>query len=313
MGAEDALLIAVLGPTGSGKTALSLALGERFGGEIVSCDSVAMYREFEVGTAKPTLVERARVPHHLLDCVEPWRSITAGEYARGAREALASIVSRRRLPIVVGGTGLYFRALVEGLSPGPERSERLRQRLRELQQRRGGDHLYRLLDRLDPAAAARIHPHDLSKLIRALEVCFSSRQPMSSLWQRGRDRLRGFRVVRIVLHPPRPALYERINQRAVRMFSQGLLEETSQLLSKYGESALPFQAIGYKQAVQVVRQNSSPAAALLAIQQAHRNYAKRQVTWLRREPDVQRLNGFGDDPLLQKIAIDMVASEPVAR
>lgn len=311
MGAGTALLVAILGPTGSGKTALSLVLGERFEGEIVNCDSVAMYREFEIGTAKPTPAERARVPHHLLDCVDPWVSITAGEYARQGRAALASIASRGHLPIVVGGTGLYFRALIEGLFPGPERSEDLRQRLRGLRERKGGEHLHRLLGRLDAGAAVNIHPRDTAKLIRALEVCLCSRRPMSMLWQQGREPLLGFEVFRLGLRPDRGTLYERINRRAAQMFSLGLLEETSRLLLKYGDAALPLKAIGYKQAAQVIRQESSRAAALVATQQAHRNYAKRQMTWFRREPELERLDGFGDDPSIQKAAIELIEARLV--
>ncbi len=167
------LLVVILGPTASGKTALSLALAGKFDGEIVNCDSVAMYREFDIGTAKPTAEERARAPHHLLDCVDPRHYMTAGEYARRARQVLEEIKLRSRLPIVVGGTGLYLRALLEGLSPGPQRSEELRERLRESAARRGPDHLHRLLSRLDRAAAEKIHANDVPKLIRAIEVCMA--------------------------------------------------------------------------------------------------------------------------------------------
>ena len=163
----DPLLVVVLGPTASGKTALSVALAERFHGEVVNCDSVAMYREFEIGTAKPSAHERARVPHHLLDCVDPTGYITAGEYARLARQALAEIKSRQNLPIVVGGTGLYLRALLDGLFPGPKRSEELRERLRRRAEQNGADYLHRVLCRLDPDAAAKIHANDIPKLIRA--------------------------------------------------------------------------------------------------------------------------------------------------
>ena len=181
----EPLLVVVLGPTASGKTALSLALAERFSGEIVNCDSVAMYREFDIGTAKPTASERARAPHHLLDCVAPTSHITAGEYARQARQVLDEIKARGHLPIVVGGTGLYLRALLEGLFPGPQRSEELRERLRQLLSGRGSNYLHRILRRLDRAAAEKIHANDAPKLIRAIEVCLASRQKMTELWQTG--------------------------------------------------------------------------------------------------------------------------------
>ena len=293
----------MLGPTGSGKTALSLALAERFRGEIVNCDSVAMYREFEIGTAKPTAAERARVPHHLLDFVEPSGYITAGEYARQARQVLDQIKARGALPIVVGGTGLYLRALLEGLFAGPQRSEELRQRLRERAEEKGSGYLHRMLGRLDSAAAAKIHAHDTPKLLRAIEVCLASRTKMSELWKQGRDPLRGFRIVRLGLDPDRSALYDRINQRAQRMFDGGLVEETRSLLEKYGTAARPLSALGYKQAAALVRGEIDRKTAVQTAQQAHRNYAKRQMTWFRREPDVIWISGFGDDTWVQSEAI----------
>jgi len=293
----------VLGPTGSGKTALSLALAERFRGEIVNCDSVAMFREFEIGTAKPTAAERARVPHHLLDFVEPSGYITAGEYARQARQVLDQIKERGALPIVVGGTGLYLRALLEGLFAGPQRSEELRQRLRERAEEKGAGYLHRMLGRLDSAAAAKIHVNDTPKLLRAIEVCLASRSKMSELWKQGRNPLRGLRIVRLGLNPDRSVLYDRINQRAQRMFDGGLVEETRSLLEKYGTAARPLSALGYKQAVALVRGEIDRKTAVQAAQQAHRNYAKRQMTWFRREPDVIWISGFGDDAGVQSEAI----------
>ena len=199
----EPLLLVILGPTASGKTALSLALAQRFCGEIVNCDSVAMVREFNIGTAKPTASERERVPHHLFDVVDPTQHMTAGEYARQARHVLAEINSRQHLPIVVGGTGLYVRALLEGLSPGPQRSEELRERLRGSAAKHGPNYLHRILRRLDPTAAEKVHANDVPKLIRAIEVCLASRQKMSELWQQGRDPLRGFRMLRLGLDPDR--------------------------------------------------------------------------------------------------------------
>jgi tRNA dimethylallyltransferase len=300
---RDPLLVVVLGPTASGKTALSLALAERFHGEIVNCDSVAMYREFEIGTAKPTLAERARIPHHLLDFVDPSSYITAGEYARLGREVLQQVNSRGALPIVVGGTGLYLRALLEGLFAGPQRSEELRERLRERAGEKPSGYLHRVLSRLDPVAAAKIHANDTAKLLRAIEVCLAFRTKMSEMWKQGRDPLQGFRIVRLGLDPDRQALYERINQRAERMFDGGLMEETRSLLERYGDAARPLAALGYKQAVSLVRGEIDRKTALQAAQQAHRNYAKRQMTWFRREPDVVWLAGFGDDAEIQSEAV----------
>jgi len=310
--AREPLLVVVLGPTASGKTALSLALAERFGGEIVNCDSIAMYREFEIGTAKPSAAERAQAPHHLLDIIDPLGYITAGEYARRARPVLRQIAERGKLPIVVGGTGLYLRALLEGLFPGPERSEELRERLRQRAEQRGSGYLHRLLRRLDPAAAAKVHAHDTPKLIRAIEVCIASRQRMTEMWKRGRDPLTGFRILRLGLNPDRDQLYLRINARAQRMFESGLVEETQRLLEKYGEAARPLSSLGYKQAAQLLRREIDSVTAVAAAQQAHRNYAKRQMTWFRREPDVRWLAGFGDDPELQLKAAACVKAESEA-
>jgi len=303
----EPLLVVVLGPTASGKTALSLALAERFNGEIVNCDSVAMYREFDIGTAKPTPSERARVPHHLLDCVAPASHMTAGEYARQARQVLDEIKSRGHLPVIVGGTGLYLRALLEGLFPGPQRSEELRERLRERAQIRASDYLHRILQRLDHAAAKKIHANDIPKLIRAIEVCLASRQKITGLWQeRGREPLPGFRILRIGLDPERQALYARINHRAQQMFENGLVEETKRLVEKYGDTAGPLSSLGYRQAVQFLRGELTQEQALQAAQQSHRNYAKRQMTWFRREPAVHWLRGFGDDAHMQQEAATQV-------
>jgi tRNA dimethylallyltransferase len=296
--------VVILGPTASGKTALSLALAERFGGEIVNCDSVAMYREFVIGTAKPNAEERGQAPHHLFDCVDPRGFITAGEYARQARAVLAEIGSRAHLPIVVGGTGLYLGALLEGLFSGPQRSEELRERLRELAASRGSVHLHKILGRLDRAAAGKIHANDLPKLIRAIEVCLTSRQKMTEMWQeQGRDPLQGFRILRLGLDPERQKLYERINARAQAMFDTGLVEETQGLVKKYGSAARPLGSHGYRQAVQFLQRELTREQAVQAAQQAHRNYAKRQMTWFRREPDVRWLKGFGDDGQIQSLAI----------
>ena len=306
--ASEPLLVVVLGPTASGKTALSLALAERLQGEIVNCDSVAMYREFEIGTAKPSAAERARAPHHLLDLVAPTGYITAGDYARQARECLREISSRGALPIVVGGTGLYLRALLEGLFAGPQRSEEMRQRLRARAAEKSSAYLHRILNRLDPAAAAKIHPNDVPKLVRAIEVCLASRSKVTDMWKQGREPLRGFRVVRLGLDPDREALYARINLRAAQMFDSGLVEETRTLLEKYGETGRPLAALGYKQAVSFIRGEIDRKTAVQAAQQAHRNYAKRQLTWFRREPEVTWLAGFGDDPGIQNEALSKVAS-----
>jgi tRNA dimethylallyltransferase len=285
---------------------LSLAIAEKIAGEIVNCDSVALYREFEIGTAKPSLAERSRAPHHLFDIASPHEEITAGEYARRARQVLHEVKRRGHVPIVVGGTGLYLRALLEGLFPGPQRSEELRTRLRARASAQGSAYLHRMLSRLDPPAAELIHSNDAPKLIRAIEVCLASRGRMTELWQKGREPLRGFRIIRIGLDPDRKILYDRINQRARLMFETSLVEETQRLLDQFG-NARPLASLGYKQAVQLLRGELDREAAIASAQQGHRNYAKRQMTWFRREPDVHWLKGFGDDPAIQRRALQIIA------
>jgi len=294
---REALAILLLGPTGSGKTALSLALAERFHGEIVSCDSVAIYRGMDLGSAKPTPEERARVPHHLIDIADPDQPFTAGEYSRRARVALHDIASRNKLPIVTGGTGLYLRALTEGLFAGPTRHEDLRARLRRSADQHDPMWLKKLLTRLDPASAARIHANDTPKLIRAIEVCLTARQPMSQVLssEKKNDPLTGFRLLRIGLNPPRTELYARLNQRCAAMFAAGLIDETRALLACYGPIKV-LDSLGYRQALSVLLKGISEKVAIGEAQQGHRNYAKRQLTWFRREPDVHWIEAFGDAP-----------------
>jgi tRNA dimethylallyltransferase len=301
------LLVVLLGPTASGKTALSLATAQRWNGEVVSCDSVAVYRDFEIGTAKPTAEERARVPHHCIDIVSPERDYSAGDYQRDARAAVAAITARRRMPIVTGGTGLYLRALLEGLFDGPQRSEELRERLRESAVRHGAGWLARVLGRLDPAAAKRIHRNDTPKLIRAIEVSLEARQPITKVWAAGAAALTGYRILRLGLAPDRAALYRRIDARAAAMFEHGLVAETERLIGQYGGDRHVFDALGYRQARQLLDGELTEAQAIEEAQRGHRNYAKRQFTWFRREPGVQWLAGFGDDPAIQQAAMEAIA------
>ena len=301
-------LIVLLGPTASGKTALSLALARHFHAEILSCDSVAVYRGMQLGTAKPSAAERAEIPHHCLDLYDPSEPCTAGDYARAARQALAQIST---LPVVSGGTGLYLRALLDGLFPSPPPSPALRALLRTRAETRGPHHLHRSLQRFDPTAAARIHPNDASKVIRAIEVTLAARTPITAQWTAGRDALTGYRILRIGLHPPRELLYTRIDHRAQSMFALGLVEETRTLIARFGPACRPFTSLGYAEASAVLRGTLTEPQAIAEAQQGHRNFAKRQLTWFRREAQlhpVHWLHQPGDTPQAQTEAIALVTS-----
>ena len=295
------VLIALFGPTASGKTALSIVLAQRFGAEILSCDSVAVYRGMEVGTAKPTLAERRLVPHHCLDLYDPDEACTAGDYARHARATLADLAERGVLPILSGGTGLYARALLDGLFPAPAANAELRALLRARVERRGAGHLHRTLARLDAAASEAIHPNDAAKVIRAIEVSVAARQPMTAQWAQGRDGLDGYHILRLGLDVPREELYARINRRAAAMFGAGLIEETRSLIARFGADCRPFGSLGYAQASAVLAGTLSEAEAIAETAQGHRNYAKRQMTWFRREAQLHELHwlrGAGDSPAI---------------
>ena len=309
---RDAPAILILGPTGSGKTALSLALGERFNGEIISCDSVAVYRGMDLGSAKPSAEEQRRLPHHLIDVASPDQPFTAGEYSRQAREAMREIAARDHLPIVTGGTGLYLRALTMGLFAGPARREDLRARLTRSHQRHTPGWLHKILQRLDPASAQRIHGNDAPKLIRALEVRFTSGQPLSQAFASGRDPLTGFHLLRIGLNPPRQLLYDRLNHRAATMFQSGLVEETRTLLARYGR-VKALDSLGYRQALAAIDGVLSEPEAISQAQQGHRNYAKRQLTWFRREPDVHWIENFGGHTETLLLATALIHSSLIPR
>ena len=306
--AGDKPLVVLAGPTASGKTSLALRLAEEFNGEIVSCDSVAVYREMEIGTAKPTREERTLIQHHMIDIVWPNEACTAGDYSRQAREALRGIAERGHLPIVAGGTGLYLRALIEGLFPAPPQKPGQRERLRKLAQTRRPAYLHRILTRLDAAAAAAIHINDVPKVIRAIEVSLAAEGPLTQQWQKGRNALSGYRILRLGLNPPRQCLYERINQRGAAMFDRGLVEETERLIARYGADCRPLTSLGYAEAVAVIENKLTREEAVAQAQQGHRNYAKRQLTWFRREPRMQWLEGCGGDEDITDQALQLVVA-----
>jgi len=308
---EEYPLVTIVGPTASGKTALGLFLAERLNGEIVNYDSVQVYRGFDIGSGKVPAYERRAVPHHLLDILEPDEVFTAGDYRREGIRVVAEVRDRGNLPVLVGGTGLYLRALLLGLFEGPPRSEALRARLRAIAQRRGREFLHRLLERQDPAAARRIGPRDTQKAIRALEVCLLSRQPFSALLKRGRAGLRGFRIFKVGLNPDRAELCRRINRRVEQMYAAGLVEETRALVSRAAgppAGIKPLGALGYRDAWAVLRGEISLEEAVGKTQAATRQYAKRQMTWFRREAGVNWFAGFGDDPQVQHQVFEWLQS-----
>jgi len=286
-------LLVIAGPTGSGKSALALDASEQFPGEIVNCDSMQLYRGFDIGTAKTPADRRRGIPHHLFDVLAAGEGYSAGDYARAARSAIAEISARGRLPIVVGGTGFYLRALLYGLPELPSRNESVRARLTARAQRRP-DSLHRLLRRLDPAAAQRIHPHDTQKLIRALEVRLltgaSPPAPASA------EPLRGYRVLQLGLDPDRKLLYARLDARVLHMFASGLIEEVRGLLQAGATGAeKPFESLGYKQALRFLQRACSREQAIESTQIETRQYAKRQRTWFRQDPHIEWVSGFGDE------------------
>jgi tRNA dimethylallyltransferase len=292
--ARETPLVAIAGPTGSGKSDLALAVAAEFDGEVVNCDSLQVYRYFNIGTAKLPVEERRGIPHHLIDIVDPDELFTAGEYARLARETIRDIAARGRLPVIAGGTGFYLRALVDGLFEGPARDQQLRDRLAAREMRRQGS-LHHLLTRLDRDAASKIHRNDVPKVTRALEVCLLTRRPVSELFREGRDELRGFRVLKLGLFPDRDALYDRLNVRCERMFDAGLVEEVEGILARgFAETCKPFESHGYKQSLQLLSGELNRKEAIFYAQRNTRNYAKRQVTWFRREPKLEWIKGFGD-------------------
>jgi tRNA dimethylallyltransferase len=291
----DRPLIAVVGPTGSGKSELALRIAEDWGGEIVNCDSLQVYRFFDIGTAKLAAGERREIRHHLLDIVTPDEVFTAGEYAAMARPVLDRISEGGHVPVVAGGTGFYLRALLDGLFPGPRRDAALRERLTGRERRRAGS-LHRILKRLDAASAERIHPNDVPKIVRALEVVLLTRRPLGESFARGRNALSGYRTLKIGLDPPRAELYRKLDARLDRMFESGLLAEVRGILDMgYPPDIKPFESHGYKQALAVLGGELTLSEALESAKLNTRHYAKRQMTWFRREAGVEWFTGFGSD------------------
>lgn len=300
-------LVAIVGPTASGKSALGVRLAQEFDGEVIACDSTQLYRGFDIGTAKPTMEERRGVTHRLLDVLDGAQEATAGGYREQAMEVLEDLRRRRKLPILTVGTGLYLRALLEGLADVPQRSEELRQRLRVSAAEHEPGYLHRMLQRMDPASAEKIVAADEQKLIRAIEVCLLTKKPLSEVHRSGRKPLEGWSAIKIGLMPEREELYKRVHERTDAMLKHGWLEEVRGLLNRgVPENAKAFDFIGYRELRAVLRGEMQLEEARGAIEQATRRYAKRQMTWFRRERGVEWLNGFGDEDRIRSEAREKV-------
>jgi tRNA dimethylallyltransferase len=303
-------LVAIMGPTASGKSALGVWLALQLGGEVVACDSTQLYWGFDIGTAKVSAEDRRGVPHHLVDVLHAHEGATAGGYRERALEVLRQLRERERLPIFTVGTGLYLRALLEGLADVPQRCESLRERLRNSAVQHESGHLHKMLRRLDPVSAGKIAAADAQKLIRAVEVCLLAKRPMSEVHREGREPLQGWRVIKIGLEPEREAIYERIHARTEAMLACGWQEEVRRLVERgLPEDAKPFNFIGYRELRAVLRGKMKLDEARATIEQATRRYAKRQLTWFRREVGVKWLKGFGDEAEIQWAALELVRPE----
>jgi tRNA dimethylallyltransferase len=306
------VIVVLAGPTGSGKSALAMELARRTGGEIVNADSQQVYRGLEVGTARPGAAERAAVPHHLLDVAEPGEGMDAARWAALADGAIAGISARGRLPLVVGGTGLYLRALLHGLVEAPGRDPALRARLTAEAEARGRPALHARLAEVDPGAAARIRPNDLLRVVRALEIAAGG-QTQSALHAAHAFRPLRHRALFLALDAPRAELRQRLDVRVEAMFAGGLLDEARSLIERFGERLPERLPIGYAEAVAVARGVMPLAEAIRAVQAAHRQYARRQVIWLRREPGVEWLATPVDvEALARRVRESRAASDPRA-
>lgn len=297
-------LIAVVGPTGAGKSELALDIAESFGGEVVSFDALQVYRGLDIGTAKVPPSERRGIPHHLLDEIEPDEEFSAAQFVLRAAPVIQEIAARGKLPILVGGTGLYLRALRWGLFEGPGRSPRVRDRLRAIADRRGPQALHRILRRLDPALAERIHVNDGIRLVRGLEVYLVSGRRMSDLMAERRRALTGFKDILIGLRPDREVLKARVEARVLAMFSRGLVEEVRKLRLEHGAGIPAFKAIGYREVLMHLDGAIDVDGARNLTVRATTQYAKRQMTWFRREPEVLWFEGCGDDPRVRAQILD---------
>jgi tRNA dimethylallyltransferase len=289
--------VAILGPTAAGKSALGLALAERYRGEIVNCDSTAVYRGFDIGTDKVRLEQRRGIPHHLIDILEPTGEYTAAQYAHDASAVIRDVDRRGALAILVGGTGFYYRALTRGLFPGPGRDPVTRSRLESLAERKGAAALHRLLTRVDASSARRIQPRDVKRVVRALEVFFLTGRPLTAHFSDTIAPLPEFDAVPIGVRLPAAQTSERVLRRVNEQFEQGLLDEIRGLLARgVPETARPFGGLVYRQALEYLHGVRDEASTRALIAQENRRYARRQLIWFRKEPNLIWLDGPGESP-----------------
>jgi tRNA dimethylallyltransferase len=287
------LLVVICGPTASGKTALALQLAEHLPVEIISADSRQVYRGMDIGTAKPDRQERAKVPHHLIDVVDPDENFTAADFVERGRAAIEQIRRRGRLPLVVGGTGLYIRALLHGLADAPGGDELLRRELHLMEEREGSGALYRELEKTDPSLAARLSPRDQVRIVRALEVFHLTGKRFSDLQQEHAGRPSPYRALKIGLAPERKILYDRIDRRVDVMMAAGLPEEVQGLLEQgYSPELKSMQTIGYRETVDHLQGRLTLSESVSLIQRNSRRYAKRQLTWFGRDKSIIWLDSF---------------------
>jgi tRNA dimethylallyltransferase len=304
----------VLGPTASGKSALGLALAEQYGGEIINCDSTAVYRGFDIGTDKTPVAERRGIAHHLVDICDPTEVYTAAQFAHDAERAIRDIHRRGRLPILVGGTGFYYRALTRGLFPGPGANDGLRARLDAVARRRGVERLHRMLARVDPASAERIQPRDRKRLVRALEVYYSTGRPLTAHFDETRSLIADCEVVAIGLVLPSHVTAERVARRVEQQFEDGIVAEVEALLaSGVPADARPFAGLVYRQVMEMRAGVRDEAATRALIVQANRQYARRQLIWFRKEPTLMWLEGPGERPETRHRVEEALAARGVRR
>src|SRR5438874_8400402 len=302
-------LIAIVGPTATGKSAVGLAVAERFGGEIINCDSTAVYRGFDIGTDKVAPADRRGIPHHLIDIADPTEDYTAARYAREAATVIRDIHARGRLPVLVGGTGFYYRALTRGLFPGPGRDAALRQRLESIAERRGAPFLHHMLRKVDPPSGVRIQPRDLKRLVRALEVFFLTGRALTAHFSDTMSPIPDVEVVAAALRLPAAQISERVTRRVDQQFDRGLLDEIRTLLARgIPEDARPFGGLVYRQALEHLHGVRDQASTRALIAQGNRRYARRQLIWFRKEPNLSWFDGPGESPAIVAAVMHLIDS-----